>query len=200
MSRSTPMDLLFAQADMRCTTCNAKAGTCGCWERCTCGWHNVRGTFCRNPETIRCSGKLLYGAWCRSCRVYHPKATGCPAAASPIRRFEYREATEAMDHAEGGGIALHVWEAAPGAFTDAPGCFKRSRTWAHLIDADVERLKATARRLGVRVIKVGREGRRGQHIDLCGKPLDRAIALAAASQAAPQKNATGMLFPLDSPD
>jgi len=31
------------------------------------------------------------------------------------------------------------------------------------------------RRLGVRVVKVSRVGCRGQHIDLCGKPLAKAI-------------------------
>jgi hypothetical protein len=43
---------------------------------------------------------------------------------------------------------------------------------------DKTRLIATAKRFGVRVIKVERDGQPGQHIDLCGKPLERAQNLA----------------------
>ena len=60
-----------------------------------------------------------------------------------------------------------------------PKCFRQARdagkSWGHLIDNDRERLETTARRLGVRVIKVSRPGRNGQHIDLCGRPLERAM-------------------------
>ena len=95
-----------------------------------------------------------------------------------MKRFGPREVREAMEFAEAGGQALHVWE--PGAmFGDkAPRVFKRYKVWAHLIDHDAERLTKTARALGVRVIVIGRPGRRGQHIDLCGQPLERALAQA----------------------
>lgn len=96
----------------------------------------------------------------------------------PMRRFEAKEVREAMAYADAGGIALHVWEAAPKMFSGAPSCFNRSSLWAHLMCADRGRLIVLARRLGVRVIKVGREGRRGQHVDLCGRPLERALVLA----------------------
>lgn len=46
---------------------------------------------------------------------------------------------------------------------------------AHLLDANESRLIKTAKRCGVRVIKVSRRGKRGQHIDLCGKPLEKAL-------------------------
>ena len=65
-----------------------------------------------------------------------------------------------------------------------PACFARSETFAHLLDYDHDRLVATARRLGVRVIKVDRQGRRGQHIDLCGRPLERAISEAEDTEGA----------------
>jgi hypothetical protein len=55
--------------------------------------------------------------------------------------------------------------------------FKRYRTWAHLFDQNRVRLEETASGLGVRVIKVDRPGARGQHIDLCGRPLARAMEI-----------------------
>ena len=87
--------------------------------------------------------------------------------------FKTKQVNEAMDFAEAGGQALHVWKGAwPGK---KPRCFANGQQWGHLLDMDIERLKATARRLGVRVIKASRVGRRGQHIDLCGRPLAKAI-------------------------
>lgn len=83
----------------------------------------------------------------------------------------------AQAHAGSGGQALHVWD--PDQYgwrdRDVPAVFRRSRFWAHLFDDDLVRLRATARRLGVQVIAVGRERRPGQHIDLCGGPLARAL-------------------------
>lgn len=81
---------------------------------------------------------------------------------------------EAKAEAAAGGQGLHVYSAMPTRFPSAPAVFKRHPEWAHLFDQDLERLVATARRLGVRVIKVDREGEPGQHIDLCGAPLARA--------------------------
>lgn len=78
---------------------------------------------------------------------------------------------EAQEHALQGGQALHIYRALD---MPAPAVFKRNKVWAHLFDQDRERLIKTARKLGVRVIVVHHEGRRGQHIDLCGKPLERA--------------------------
>ena len=88
--------------------------------------------------------------------------------------------TKAIDYAREGGQALHVFP----AYKEprAPAVFKQYREWGHLIDQNKERLIKTARWLGVRVIKVDREGNRGQHIDLCGKPLERAKALCEAER------------------
>jgi len=93
-----------------------------------------------------------------------------------MRYFKMREIHEAYSHAAAGGQAVHVFTGA-GAFPDAPKVFKRHREAAHLFDQDVERLKKTARRLGVNKIVVSRLGEKGQHIDLCGKPLETAKAL-----------------------
>lgn len=72
---------------------------------------------------------------------------------------------------------LHVW--GPKGWTEPgmPGCFLKTnrRQWAHLCDDNRVHLVAIARRLGVRRIKVSRDGQPGQHIDLCGGPLKRAI-------------------------
>ena len=84
---------------------------------------------------------------------------------------------EAQEHSEQGEQALHVYRALP---MKAPAVFKRCKMWAHLFDLDKERLIKTAKKLGVRVIRVHHEGRRGQHIDLCGKPLSKAESQCAS--------------------
>lgn len=47
--------------DLRCTKCNAPAGTCDCWVVCSCGWSAEKHKPCGNPATTRCSTKLMYG-------------------------------------------------------------------------------------------------------------------------------------------
>lgn len=93
-----------------------------------------------------------------------------------MREFQQRQLQEAADHAAIGGQALHLMS---GGFAygrkDTPNCFKGRSQIAHLFDQNLGRLKETARRLGVRVIKVERLGHKYQHIDLCGMPLTRAI-------------------------
>ena len=96
--------------------------------------------------------------------------------AKGMKIFEEMDIFAAYEHAESGGQAVHLCTGAA-AHSGAPKCFKKTNVFAHLIDMNIERLKATARRLGVNVIKVGRIGRRGQHIDLCGGPLRKAIEL-----------------------
>jgi len=103
-----------------------------------------------------------------------------------MRLFDQRVSRTALRDAEAyakeGGQALHVWDPGPKRYPGAPGVFQRTRPWAHLIDYDLGRLTRTARRLGVRVIKVGREGDRLQHIDLCGKPLEQAMSLCEENE------------------
>lgn len=45
--------------DLRCTKCGESK--CDCWVRCSCGWYAEKHKPCRNPNTTRCSTKLMYG-------------------------------------------------------------------------------------------------------------------------------------------
>lgn len=107
-----------------------------------------------------------------------------------MKRFDgFHSFRDAVAHAAEGGQALHTFQWVE--TSRAPGCFNRDiragKQIAHLIDHDLERLKKTARRLGVRVIAVDMDRRhRGeaQHIDLCGKPLEKAIAMCEKEKVA----------------
>lgn len=93
-----------------------------------------------------------------------------------MKAFTLKELRLAYTEAASGGQALHLM---PGSFAygrrDTPSCFKGRDQIAHLFDQDRDRLIATARRFGVRVIKVEWPGSYRQHIDLCGVPLERAL-------------------------
>ncbi len=91
-----------------------------------------------------------------------------------MRLFDERNLFRAYRYAEQGGQALHLFEN-PGIYPGAPQVFKKSKKAGHLFDRDMIRLIATARMLGLKVIKVHRKGTKKQHIDLCGRPLLRAI-------------------------
>lgn len=97
-----------------------------------------------------------------------------------MRRFEVLELREAMAYADSGGQALHLHKII-GDKHKAPKCFvaavKRGEFIAHLIDQDKTRLVAIVKKLGVNIIVVEREGTPSQHIDLCGGPLKKAIAM-----------------------
>lgn len=57
----SPIDHLFARANLRCTKCAAPASQgCGCWEECSCGWSAEKGHPCHNPKTTRCSTKARF--------------------------------------------------------------------------------------------------------------------------------------------
>ncbi len=93
-----------------------------------------------------------------------------------MKFFEWLEVEEAIAYALDGGEALHNNPIAK-HMPKAPGCFKRSANAAHLFDQDTKRLRATAKRLGVRVVYIDKEGTKHQHLDLCGKPLERALLM-----------------------
>ena len=102
-----------------------------------------------------------------------------------MKIFQQNEILAAYQHAAAGGQALHVCQAAPFVRVTAPQCFRRSSQFAHLFDQDHERLLKTAAALGIRRIVVEYPGTHRQHVDLCAKPLERAIERAnrAADEA-----------------
>lgn len=97
-----------------------------------------------------------------------------------MRVFAMMEVNDAVAHSQAGGQALHLHTIIPDR-DRAPKCFvdavDRGEYIAHLFDTDRSRLVETARRLGVRVLHVDRDGDRGQHIDLCSGPLRKAYKL-----------------------
>jgi len=94
---------------------------------------------------------------------------------------------DALKHVAEGGQALHLWKARPYSCPKAPACFKGKRLWGHLLDLDEKRLVATARALGVRVVRIHRLGESRQHVDLCGKPLGRATRICLGLWAQEEK-------------
>lgn len=100
---------------------------------------------------------------------------------NPMRLFEAKEISEAIYWVLRGGQSLHLHTfiadrvKAPRVFVQA---VDRGEQIAHLFDRDRARLEETARRFGVRIVAVEREGTSRQHVDLCGGPLRKAIAEA----------------------
>lgn len=87
-----------------------------------------------------------------------------------MKCFETRQLHDAIEFSRQGGQALHIHGYTQGGHR----LFRRYKEAAHLFDMNKCRLISTARRLGVKKIKIGREGEIGQHIDLCAGPLERA--------------------------
>lgn len=101
-----------------------------------------------------------------------------------MRIYKQNEVEEAKAHALAGGQALHLHRII-GDRSKAPTCFthavERGEQIAHLFDQDEERLRRTVKRLGVNRVVVEHAGTPRQHVDLCGKPLQKAIAEAQGS-------------------
>ena len=101
-----------------------------------------------------------------------------------MKVFQERELKQALAHAASGGQAIHLMSGRYAYLrSDTPNCFKGREIIAHLFDQDVQRLVKTIRRLGVRSVRVERTGTDRQHVDLCGKPLERALELARPAEA-----------------
>lgn len=81
-----------------------------------------------------------------------------------MKIFQLCEEAEAIEHALYGGQALHVYPSGHG----------------HLYDQNRPRLWHLARRLGMRIVKVEREGQKRQHVELHGKPFERACEMVDA--------------------
>lgn len=87
-----------------------------------------------------------------------------------MKRFEMRQLKEAIDFSMQGGQSLHVH-----TLNNGHRMFKRYPLIGHLFDQDEQRLRSLAKKLGVNVIKVEHINTPKQHIDLCGKPFEKAI-------------------------
>lgn len=96
-----------------------------------------------------------------------------------IKTFKMREIEEAIafaaeDHTH---LALHLHRIIVDR-DKAPKCFVRAvdkgEDIAHLFCQSITKLVMTAKRFGVKVIVVERQGTPNQHIDLCGGPLAKA--------------------------
>jgi len=102
-----------------------------------------------------------------------------------MKLFQTKQVTAAINYGASGGLVLHMmppgfakaFPGAPKALTEAPGKPGRPGQFAHLICSDLEKLEKAARRLGVKNIVVHHLHGRGQHIDLFGKPLRKAILM-----------------------
>lgn len=97
-----------------------------------------------------------------------------------LRAFRTLELNDAYKFASEGGAALHLHNIIVN-YQRAPKCFIRDvragKPIAHLFHADALVLNQLAKQLGVKVILIERPGQHGQHIDLCGAPLVKALAL-----------------------
>ncbi len=91
-----------------------------------------------------------------------------------MKLFQFHQIKEAKKYALAGGQALHLH-----SLNQGHPVFRKYPVIAHLFDQDKERLILTVRKLGVRIIKIDRESQPFQHIDLCGKPLERAKQLCS---------------------
>ena len=79
--------------------------------------------------------------------------------------FRHPDLKAAYQHVADGGQALYLRRR-----------FPKEQQTAWLIDNQADRLYETARRLGARTVRILRQGRDGQCVDLCCGPLNRAVA------------------------
>ncbi|HZZ80972.1 MAG TPA: hypothetical protein VFE62_20895 [Gemmataceae bacterium] len=98
-----------------------------------------------------------------------------------MKTFSQSQVEEAKAYALEGGQALHLHRIIVDR-DKAPACFvqavDRGEDIAHLFDQDAKRLRDTVKKLGVRVVVIEHRGTPRQHVDLCGRPLQRAKTLA----------------------
>ncbi|HUX16767.1 MAG TPA: hypothetical protein VMW52_09870 [Phycisphaerae bacterium] len=97
-----------------------------------------------------------------------------------MKLFPTKDIKGAMAYAAAGRQALHMMTGEWAKGWGGPQCFRKAREFAHLFDQNADRLIGTARRLGVRQVVVSERGTHRQHVDLCGRPLERAKAQADA--------------------
>lgn len=70
-------------------------------------------------------------------------------------------------------MVLHIWHPSADERARSIVPFRWAERWAHLFGDDADELVKVAKIFGVRRPFVHRRGLKGQHVDLCGGPLDR---------------------------
>ena len=96
-----------------------------------------------------------------------------------IRVFQQSEIHDARAFAaqSDDNVAVHLHRM---LIPTAPACFVRDiragKPIAHVFCRNVTLLQQLARRLGVRIVKIDRPATASQHVDLCGRPLEKLLA------------------------
>lgn len=85
--------------------------------------------------------------------------------------FRHPDLKSAYAHVAEGGQAVYLRRR-----------FPKEQPTAWLIDSKADRLYETARRLGARNVRVLRQGREGQCVEICCGPLNRAVAECATPE------------------
>lgn len=103
-----------------------------------------------------------------------------------IKVFEMLEIEEAYACALAGGQALHLHNI---VFDHSPQCFRtavetRGEWIAHLFDQNAWRLMELAKRCGINVIYIDKQGSPRQHIDFCGNALQKLLAKLSLEERA----------------
>lgn len=97
-----------------------------------------------------------------------------------MKLFQQKEIREAFEYAKNGGQALHLFTVRQ-EYNKRPSVQRlfahAGKNWAHLIDHDEKRLRETVKQLGVNRVFIHGKGTEKQHVDLCGKPLEKAKAI-----------------------
>ena len=107
-------------------------------------------------------------------RTKKPKTTFREGNINMIDNAELRRRLKENDRnplMPGEIAVLHVWTPTEGERKRAHIAFRGSRQWGHLFGDNADELIRLAKIFGVRRPFVHRKGQRGQHVDLCGRPL-----------------------------
>lgn len=90
-----------------------------------------------------------------------------------MKFFEFGQIREALEYSQ--KVSVHLHDV---VFDNSPLCFRaavnrRKECIAHVFCKDADLLRKMARKLGIKVIYIDKEGNYNQHLDLCGVPLKK---------------------------
>lgn len=109
-----------------------------------------------------------------------------------MKVFVQSDLHAAMTYARHGGLAIHLHFI---VFADSPQCFKRDVAAglpiAHVFHSDSEFLRRLAKSIGINKVYIDREGSTRQHLDVCGTPLQRLLAMAGEDVKSYRRQAEG---------